>query len=63
MTNFQQRVELQRRIWQIANDDRGAVNDQTLNSTYWAPCFIGLSAKSLRLTLKAVTRASTTLAL
>ena len=26
MTNVQQRAELQRRIWQIANDVRGAVD-------------------------------------
>jgi type I restriction enzyme M protein len=42
MKSAQQRVALQRQIWQIANDVRGSVDGWDFKQYVWAPCFIDL---------------------
>lgn len=59
MTSNQQRAALQRQIWQIANDVRGAVDGWDLKQ-YVLGTLLVSSAKTSRATSKAATRASNT---
>lgn len=54
MTSLQQRAELHRQIWQIANDVRGSVDDGILSNTFWARFSTVLSAKIFPAILKPV---------
>ena len=58
MTNTQQRAELQRQIWQIANDVRGAVDGWDFKQFVLGTLFIVLLAKTLPVTLKAEMKVS-----
>lgn len=53
MTGIKQRDELQSTIWKIANEVRGAVDGWDLSNLSWELFFIGLSVKTLPVTLKA----------
>ena len=47
---MQQRAELQRRIWQIANDVRGSVDGWDFKQYVWVHFSIVLSVKILLIT-------------
>lgn len=53
MTAAQQRAELHKRIWDIANNVRARLMDGILSNTYWVHgCFTALSVKTLPTTSK-----------
>lgn len=53
MTGIKQRDELQSTIWKIANEVRGAVDGWDFKQFVLGTLFIGLSVKTLPVTLKA----------
>ena len=55
MTSSQQRAALQRQIWAIANDVRGAVDGWDFKQYVLGTLFTALSAKTSPFTLKLVT--------
>lgn len=52
MTSLQQRAELHRQIWQIANDVRGSVDGWDFKQYVLGALFTVLSVKTLSVTLK-----------
>ena len=59
MSSNQQRAVLQRQIWQIANDVRGAVDGWDFKQyVLGTPVLIALSVKTLPATLKRMMKAS-----